>query len=675
MSELSEAQRALIAGVSTAPGSDTYVTFNDGGIFGGDSGLVFNKTTDLLTVGGGLSAGAAKFTVSSAGDITKINNVTTTWPAANASGVLTNNGSGTLSWAAASTITGSGSANQVTYWSSSSALTSGAGLTYDGTSLGVGAGTPAAIFHAFNTSTSTVRGAIFGQYNTNTESSNLTLRKARGTSTVPIIVVNGDGLGSIYSEAYDGAAYLQTASVRFVSNGTVATSSVPTDVVIYTGVTGGGTARVNVTSAGLVGINTLTNTVQGTLHVRRGSGTAPTAVSDSNAVMVLDNPAGNAVNLFLNNRSDQDGSAIWFGTNAGNDVALSWARSAGHFEVLSSGVSVGSGKFRIAPTTGNISRIRDVAYTWPSADAAGVLTSNGSGTLSWTAPAVTGAGATNRIAYWSAASVLTSTNGFSFVSCNITLPQHISMQSGNGIYFNDVSDAAWRIGKSLGAYTVSLVSTTNIGIATGNSGTEGFCVGPASGSSWFEVNSTSGYFRSKLTIGSTTTTSVLNVGTSGAFQVSTGGDIVKLNNITTSFPSSNSAGLLMNNGSGTYSIGGTGATNRVAYWTSTTAMTTSANLTYDGTSLVLAGDLSVGAAKFLVNASGAITKINNVAQQASGANLTNSVTIGGTDDTIADFGDLSVYATDAAAIRNNIYQLARKLKQVNDALRLYGLLS
>lgn len=62
-------------------------------------------------------------------------------------------------------------------------------------------------------------------------------------------------------------------------------------------------------------------------------------------------------------------------------------------------------------------------------------------------------------------------------------------------------------------------------------------------------------------------------------------------------------------------------------------------------------------------------------QQASGANLTNNVTVGGSNDVIADFASLAVYATDAATIRNNIYQLARKLKQVNDALRLYGLLT
>lgn len=42
----------VAGGGSGAPGgSDTQVQFNDGGSFGGDSGLAFNKTTDTLTVG------------------------------------------------------------------------------------------------------------------------------------------------------------------------------------------------------------------------------------------------------------------------------------------------------------------------------------------------------------------------------------------------------------------------------------------------------------------------------------------------------------------------------------------------------------------------------------------------------------------------------------------------
>lgn len=44
-------------GAGTSPGGvDTYVQFNDGGsTFGGDAGLTYNKTTDTLSVGGGLN--------------------------------------------------------------------------------------------------------------------------------------------------------------------------------------------------------------------------------------------------------------------------------------------------------------------------------------------------------------------------------------------------------------------------------------------------------------------------------------------------------------------------------------------------------------------------------------------------------------------------------------------
>lgn len=43
--------------IGSAPGgSDTYVQFNDGGVLGGDSGLSYNKTTDALTVAGDIFA-------------------------------------------------------------------------------------------------------------------------------------------------------------------------------------------------------------------------------------------------------------------------------------------------------------------------------------------------------------------------------------------------------------------------------------------------------------------------------------------------------------------------------------------------------------------------------------------------------------------------------------------
>lgn len=42
-------------GGGTPGGLDTYVQFNDGGVFGGDAGLIYNKTTDVLTIIGGIA--------------------------------------------------------------------------------------------------------------------------------------------------------------------------------------------------------------------------------------------------------------------------------------------------------------------------------------------------------------------------------------------------------------------------------------------------------------------------------------------------------------------------------------------------------------------------------------------------------------------------------------------
>ena len=66
--------------IATPGGSDTYVQFNDGGsTFGGDSGLTYNKTTDVLTVGGGIkitsgfigigTAGAPSYAADVVGDV------------------------------------------------------------------------------------------------------------------------------------------------------------------------------------------------------------------------------------------------------------------------------------------------------------------------------------------------------------------------------------------------------------------------------------------------------------------------------------------------------------------------------------------------------------------------------------------------------------------------------
>lgn len=64
-----------------------------------------------------------------------------------------------------------------------------------------------------------------------------------------------------------------------------------------------------------------------------------------------------------------------------------------------------------------------------------------------------------------------------------------------------------------------------------------------------------------------------------------------------------------------------------------------------------------------------------VQQTQTATALTNSVTAGGTTGTIANFTDLSVYANDAATIRNDIYQLSLALSNVITLLKAYGLSS
>lgn len=70
-----------VSGGGTPGGSDTQIQFNDGGSFGGDSGLTYNKTTDILTSGGhNLSGSTADRILStdSSKDITALD--TTTYP-------------------------------------------------------------------------------------------------------------------------------------------------------------------------------------------------------------------------------------------------------------------------------------------------------------------------------------------------------------------------------------------------------------------------------------------------------------------------------------------------------------------------------------------------------------------------------------------------------------------
>ena len=88
-----------------------------------------------------------KFSVSDAGAVTFNNAFTFPTADGNANYVLQTNGSGQIGWAENGSVTGSGSATRVAFWSSGSAITSDADLYWDNTNkrLGIGTAGPSAL--------------------------------------------------------------------------------------------------------------------------------------------------------------------------------------------------------------------------------------------------------------------------------------------------------------------------------------------------------------------------------------------------------------------------------------------------------------------------------------------------------------------------------------------------
>lgn len=88
---------SISGGGGTPGGANTQVQFNDGGVFGGDAGLTYNKTTDVLTVTGGV---VASLTGNVLGNLT--GNVT-----GNTTGAHTGAVTGNVTSSGQSTFTGS----------------------------------------------------------------------------------------------------------------------------------------------------------------------------------------------------------------------------------------------------------------------------------------------------------------------------------------------------------------------------------------------------------------------------------------------------------------------------------------------------------------------------------------------------------------------------------------
>lgn len=106
--------------------------------------------------------------------------------------------------------------------------------------IGTGSTTPSSVFHVIETSTATPRGVLVDQYNTGTNGSRITMRKARGSFASPSVIVTGDALASWTASGYDGTNFIESSKILCTSIGTIGTGAVPSTMALQT-MTAGGT--------------------------------------------------------------------------------------------------------------------------------------------------------------------------------------------------------------------------------------------------------------------------------------------------------------------------------------------------------------------------------------------------------------------------------------------------
>ncbi len=247
-------------------------------------------------VGSPLSVGASnQFQIDGSGNLIRINNVSYSWPAANGSGFLSNDGAGTLSWSTAGVLAG-GIANKVTYWTSANSVSANNLFHWDNTNtrLGIGTATPDATFNTegnwdlgtANLVTGVMSGAIGSS---NSVAGNRALSLGNFTSAANLgAMVLGDWSGgaptTLTSSVSDQFSARFAGGYRFFTNATLTT----TQAIYFSnaGKVGLGVPSpleaIHAASIDTdVDLETYSTTESSSLHIKRGRGTyaAPTIPS------------------------------------------------------------------------------------------------------------------------------------------------------------------------------------------------------------------------------------------------------------------------------------------------------------------------------------------------------------------------------------------------------------
>lgn len=161
-----------------------------------------------------------------------------------------------------------------------------------------------------------------------------------------------------------------------------------------------------------------------------------------------------------------------------------------------------------------------------------------------------------------------------------TVGRALTISSGNsGLGFNNVNGGDMIIQAGVGTGTGSSSIIFQNGTTLGNSPT-------------VQTMSTKMVIlgNGNVGIGTTAPNSPLSVGASNQFQVDVNGNLIRINNVTLSWPAANGSGFLSNNGSGTltWSTAGVlagGTTNYVPKWTAANALSSTSLIFDNGTTV------------------------------------------------------------------------------------------
>lgn len=144
-------------------------------------------------------------------------------------------------------------------------------------SIGIGTTAPNGRFEIAGTGGSDDDVYLTSSGTTGSFAASLFLRRSAGTPAAPAIVRNGDTIGEMNFDAYNGSSYMHVGKISSVVNGTPAAGSVLTDLFLSTG-TSTPVERMRISSAGNVGI--ATNAPAATLDVAAKAATGTTAGVD-----------------------------------------------------------------------------------------------------------------------------------------------------------------------------------------------------------------------------------------------------------------------------------------------------------------------------------------------------------------------------------------------------------